>query len=126
MDPLDGELLSLMSKLGKLHVEFGGTKAGTGANGQPAAVLEDGKMDRFVDIQRQIEEKLLEVQSTMQSLQILEKEGGNPKDTIAAQSKIRSLLLILADDLRELDNVHKTEARKRRVRHSCLLFDLGL
>jgi DNA repair ATPase RecN len=107
-DPLDGELIGLINKLNKIQKKVGGGKS-------EAKGKNDGKIDRFSDLKDQMTERLMELKETFEDIQRLEKTpGSNPKELIAAQSKVRTELTALNDDWKELDNNYRNEAKKKR------------
>ena len=59
MDSLDRELSGLLTKLGKIHEEVGGTKK------KNIILGDDGKSDRFLEIKADIIEKLKNIREVI-------------------------------------------------------------
>lgn len=111
-DPLDGELLTLLNKLNKIQGEVGGGKV-------KRIKGDDGKIDRFLDLQAQMTEKLVNLKENFENIQRLEKSpGSNPKELIKAQSQVRTDLASLNEDWKELDANYRKEAKKKRSKFS--------
>lgn len=114
-DSLDGELIGLINRLNKVQVEVGGP-----AKARHAQVFgEDGKIDRFLDLRNQMQERINDIIETLQSVQQMEKSAGsNPRGIIEANSKIRTEIKTLTDNWTELDALYKVEAKKKRSKYS--------
>jgi len=112
MDPLDAELNTIINKLNKVQGAVGGGKA------KVSAIGEDGKLDRFLDLKGRMLERLHDLKETLQQKETLDKAGGNPKDLIAAGSKIRTDLAALNEEWKELDQIYRAEAKKKRSKHT--------
>lgn len=112
MDPLDIELTELITKLTKLQEKNGGAK-------KNSTVTEDGRFDRFMELRNQMEQRVLDLRESLSTVQNLEKSpGSNPKELIAAQSKVRTELSALNEDWKDLDIIYRHEARKKRSKFS--------
>lgn len=112
MDPLDTELNAIINKLNKVQGQVGGAKA------KVSVIGEDGKLDRFLDLKGRMLDRLHDLKETLQLKETLDKAGGNPKDLIAAGSKIRTDLAALNDEWKELDHIYRAEAKKKRSKHT--------
>lgn len=114
-DPMDGEILQLISKLNKIQEEVGtvdGDKKKKGGAGKAGG-------DRFMDLKLQMGDKLAEIHESVQEAQRLEKlPGNNPRDLITVQSKIREDVSALNEDWKELEGLYRAEAKKRKSKLS--------
>lgn len=108
-DPIDAELLGLLNKLNKLQQQVGGGKE------KQSIIGEDGKIDRFLDLRHTMQERLDDIRVTLETIKTLESSGGNSRDLIVSQSKVRSELTKLNDEWNELHNLYNHEAKKKRV-----------
>ena len=107
-DSVDSELILLINKLNKIQKDVGGVKSKGSAES-------DGKVDRFIDLQNQMTERLMNLKETFEGIQSLEKTpGSNPKELIGEQSKVRTELAALNEEWNDLDAVYRSEARKKR------------
>ena len=114
-DSLDGELIGLINRLNKVQAEVGGPKKARHAQ----VFGEDGKIDRFLDLRNNMQERVNDIIETLQAVQQMEKSpGSNPRGIIEGNSKIRTELKTLTDNWTELDTLYKTEAKKKRSKYS--------
>jgi SYP7 family syntaxin len=116
-DSIDVELLTLLTKLNKIQREIGGGKNDKGTVG----ILMGGgdKMDRFTDLEIRVNDRLSIIKSSIEDIQRLEKaQSTNPKELIQLQSTVRTELAAVSDEWKDMDMIHRIEAKKKRSRHS--------
>ena len=105
MDPIDNELLELLSRLNKIQAEVGGAK-------NKEEVKNNGKVDKFVDVKSQMIERVADLREKIET----SKSGtGNPRELIAIQSQIRTESTRISEDWQELNRLYLVEAKKRKV-----------
>eukprot|EP01035_Chromulina_nebulosa_P004092 gene4092-5589_t len=110
-DPIDGEIISIISKLNRVQKVIGGAK------GSALNKIEEGagKFDRFIDLRHQIQNRVQLVKDTIEDIRKLERiPGANPKELITCQSTVRTELTAMNDEWRELDSLYRLETKKRR------------
>lgn len=128
----DVELTSLLTKLYTLQEDVGAKEKTTDEEKQKAAAsvsMGKGRAakktgSRFLELKSSIVErlqtihKMAEAESDRVSGKTRVAKGNNPKEIIAAQSKLRDEIRLVAQDWEELDRIYKGEARKRKSRFS--------
>lgn len=115
-DAIDLELGELLSKLTIIQRNVGG---GPKHKDHENALTTDGKIDRFLDIRNQIISRLITLKETLELKNRLEKSpGNNPKELIIAQSKIRTELVTIQDEFKELESAYAHETKKKRSKLS--------
>lgn len=114
-DAIDKDLIELINKLTKIQEQVGGS-----AKKASAAVGDDGKIDKFLELRNNMIEKVASLKDTLKKAHEMEKSSNsvNPKDLIMQQSKVRTDLAALNEDWKELDAIFKAEARKKRTKFS--------
>lgn len=110
-DVVDVELGGLIDKLSNIQNEVGGKK-------KTVVIGSDGKADRFMEIKSQMVERLQTIRELMQTTQGKEHVGANAKDVIGGQNKIRQEMLELNDELLQLENLFKLEAKKKKSKYT--------
>jgi hypothetical protein len=118
MDAIDAELLSLINKLNRIQREIGGKK--NNAHNPNGFFGGDAKVDRFMDIQNRMNERVETIKNAVDDINKLEKVpgGSNPKELIGLQSKVRQELVTISEEWKELDMVYRIEVRKKRSRYT--------
>ena len=75
----------------------------------------EGRIDRFLDLRGMMTERLNKIKETLELVKSLEKvPGSNPKELISAQSQVRTEMTALNDEWKELDQLYRNEAKKKR------------
>ena len=114
-DAIDKELAELIDRLTKVQKDFGvvDIEAGT-------LPSDEYKDDRFMQLKSSLEEKLLKIKETIDAIseldKIKDKTSTTNKEQITLQGQVRSELLILENEYKELDSVFRVETKKKKVR----------
>jgi hypothetical protein len=111
-EAIDSELLMLLSRLNKVQKEVGG-----GKKNMLQAGGDRGGVDRFLDLSERMRERLENIKTCIEEIRKLEKiPGSNPTELITNQSKVRSELIVLGEEYKEIDSLYRLEKKKKRSR----------
>jgi hypothetical protein len=105
-DSIDGDLLDIINRLHKIQQEVGGGDI-------KKAEEKKVKLDRFVDMQKAIEERLESLRDKMELTN--SGELSNPRDVIENKSAIRSDITSLGEEWNELNLIYMNESKKKKV-----------
>lgn len=111
-DSIDSELSSLLNKLNRIQKDIGG-----GKKDKSFAVEHGGRLDRFIEVYNRMNDRLEAVKNALDEVRKLEKiAGSNPKELITNQSIVRTELVTLSEEWKELDTLYRLESKKKRSR----------
>jgi hypothetical protein len=111
-DAIDSELSSLLNKLNRIQKDIGG-----GKKDKSFAAEHGGRLDRFIEVYNRMNDRLETVKNALDEVRKLEKiPGSNPRDLITNQSIVRTELVTLGDEWKELDTLYRLESKKKRSR----------
>ncbi len=112
-DPVDAELELLLRRVQCVQ--------GTMFPAASTLVPEEG--EKFLQLRETAEERLQNLRVTVSVIQNIERgqQGvGGAKEKVGAQSQLRQEMIELDRVLREMDQLHQAEVRKKKVRNSPL------
>ena len=108
---MDGELETLMGKLGSIQAKVGGGKNADRLSKEAEARGGRGA-DRFLDLKESMMASLGEIRGWAEDARA--NPTANPKEQIALDSKIKRALRSLTEDWHDLDGLVQAELRKRK------------
>ena len=133
-DAIDKELAELIDRLTKIQKDFGVTDVDNGAQ-----LNDEYKDDKFMQLKSSLEEKLLKIKETIDAIsdldKIKDKTSATSKEQITLQGQVRSELLILETEYKELDSIFRVETKKKVfliynqfffLKYLCVVFIISL
>lgn len=116
-DKVDMELNQLISRLNNVQGKIGGP----GKQSVQAVLGEDGLVDRFqelkIQVLRRIEE-LKELQGGIAEMKAQNAQNRDARERIQSESDHRKMISSIEADIKEMDDMNKTESKKKRSKYT--------
>jgi len=116
-DKVDMELNQLISRLNNVQGKIGGP----GKQSVQAVLGEDGLVDRFQELKIQVTqrmEELKELQGGIAEMKAQNVQNKDARERIQSESDHRKMISSIEADIKEMDDMNKTESKKKRSKYT--------
>jgi hypothetical protein len=116
-DKVDAELEQIISKVSKLQTSLGG---GESKDASKSHLGEDGKVDYWEELKEKISNRFTELKTLSNEIADLRSGAAreSQNDRIRKEQEHRSNMLAVDKEVKEMDDMHRSEAKKKRSKYS--------